>query len=213
MSTSAAEKIHLHIHGREQALYLRWSSPSSLLDSALSQSEHLRQWLHSNAASPGSTAKFAWTDLRWPNRPTTASTNGARSTSSKTGAESEGPTCLRSSRDRREAQQGNAEKIHWEWRKSSTRRALFVLERNGQPLPYRPMEGTSSDCRRPDRPRHWLHRHLLAGTWHSASPSKPTARTSTCERRWTGQWITACRTSTSWPSPTTSCSHNWPTKD
>ena len=38
----AAEKIPFHIHG------LGWSSQSSLLDSALSQSEHLRQWLHSN---------------------------------------------------------------------------------------------------------------------------------------------------------------------
>jgi len=28
--------------------------------------------------------------------------------------------------------------------------------------------GVSSGCRRSDRPRHWLHRHLLAGTWHSA---------------------------------------------
>ena len=38
----AAEKIPFLIHG------LGWSSQSSLLDSALSQSEHLRQWLHSN---------------------------------------------------------------------------------------------------------------------------------------------------------------------
>ena len=51
--------------------------------------------------------------------------------------------------------------------------------------------------------------------WHMAqcSPSKPTACSPTCERRWIGQWITTCRTSTSWPSPTTGCSHSWPSKD
>ena len=30
------------------------------------------------------------------------------------------------------------------------------------------MEGASSGCRGSDRPRHWLHRHLQAGTWHNA---------------------------------------------